>query len=411
MLKIENAKGFSHGVLPKRLQFQPKPASLFEICTIRRYTVEYMDGGTISAYDKNASTYCERWEKADSSVSSLLPHLFSEAGSILEIGFGSGRDLSFLLNRLRLDVYGVEASAALLRKARELHPELSGRVFHGSLPDGIPELPVKKFGGILLSAVFMHIPDEELFQSALRIRELLTINGRLVLSVPVERADITGDRDGAGRLMIIRPASRIRLLFERLGFEQTGVWESNDALGRPGIRWSTLVFCYRGGTASESVDKIESIINRDRKTATYKLALLKALCDIAQVETNTVSWDGYGNVHVTVESVVRKWTEYYWPVVSADRFIPQTRGEHAGYKKPIAFRHSLAELAEYYRELGGLQQFIYDRNNNRIGSGAEQIVKTVRRKIRSALINGPVYYAGGGNSRSRMCLVRKGTLG
>ena len=276
-----------------------------------------MDEGTISIYNKNASKYCAQWEKADSFVSSLLPHLFSEAGNVLEIGFGSGRDLSFLKEKLSLDVYGVEAAETLLRNARELHPELRDRLYHGSLPEGIPELPVNKFGGILMSAVLMHLPDEELFRSALRIRELLKLNGKLVLSVPVERPDITDGRDIDGRLMLIRPVSRIRLLFERLGFEQSGTWESNDTLGRPGIRWATLVFTYRGGTASESVDKIESIINRDKKTATYKLALLKALCEIAQVETNTVSWDKHGNVHVPVDSVVRKWTEYYWPVVSA----------------------------------------------------------------------------------------------
>jgi SAM-dependent methyltransferase len=360
-----------------------------------------MDERTVSVYNSSAAKYCERWEKADSSVFSLLPHLFSEAGTVLEIGFGSGRDLAFLKEKLRLEVYGVEASEALLRKTRELHPELRERVYHGFLPGGLPKLPVHKFDGILLAAVFMHIPDEELFQSALQIRELLNINGRLVLSVPVERTDITGGRDGDGRLMLIRPISRIKLLFERLGFEVSGTWESSDALGRSGIRWATLVFSYRGGSVSESVDKIESIINRDRKTATYKLALLKALCDIAQIETNTVSWDGHGNVHVPVDSVVRKWMEYYWPVVSADKFIPQTRGEHAGYKRPIAFRHSLTELAEYYRDLGGLQQFVFDRNNNKISSGAAKIVKTVRRKIRTALINGPVYYAGGGDNEDK----------
>lgn len=360
-----------------------------------------MDERTVSVYDNNAAKYCERWEKADSLVSSLLPHLFSEAGTVLEIGFGSGRDLAFLKQKLRLEVYGVEASEALLRKARELHPELRERVYHGSLPGGLPKLPVHKFDGILLAAVFMHIPDEELFQSALQIRELLNINGRLVLSVPVERTNLKGDRDGDGRLMLIRPISRIKLLFERLGFEVSGTWESSDALGRSGIRWATLVFSYRGGSVSESVDKIESIINRDRKTATYKLALLKALCDIAQRETNTVSWDGHGNVHVPVDSVVLKWMEYYWPVVSAGTFIPQTRGEHAGYKKPIAFRHSLTELAEYYRDLGGLQQFVFDRNNNKISSGAAKIVKTVQRKIRTALINGPIYYAGGGDNEDK----------
>jgi hypothetical protein len=364
-----------------------------------------MDERTVNIYDTHATEYCRRWEDAGHPGSTLLPHLFPGGGAVLEIGFGSGRDISFMLKKLRLDAYGIEASEALLTKAEELHPELAGRVFRGSLPDGIPDnvygLTQSGFDGIFISAVFMHIPDEELFQSAYRIRELLKLSGKLVISVPVERSDISGDRDAAGRLMIIRPVSRIRLLFERLGFEQTSIWESNDALGRPGIKWATLVFTYRGGTASESVDRIESIINRDRKTATYKLALLKALCDIAQVETNTVSWDRSGNVHVPVDSVVRKWTEYYWPVVSADVFIPQTRGEHAGYKKPIAFRRSLTQLADYYRDLGGLQQFIFDRNNNRISSGASELAAAVRRKIRTALINGPVYYAGGGNSKDK----------
>ncbi len=225
----------------------------------------------------------------------------------------------------------------------------------------------------------------------------------MVISVPTERSDIQKgeDRDNAGRLMILRPVSRIKLLFERLGFEVTGTWESVDALGREGFRWATIVFSYRGGSVSESVDKIESIINRDRKTATYKLALLKALCDIAQRETNTVSWDGHGNVQVPVNAVVRKWTEYYWPIVSADKFIPQTRGEHAGFIKPIAFRRSLTELAEHYKGMGGLQQFVFDRNNNKISSGAEKIVKIVRQKIRTAVINGPVFYAGGGNNEAK----------
>jgi hypothetical protein len=249
----------------------------------------------------------------------------------------------------------------------------------------------------------MHIPDEELFQSAYQIRELLKVGGTLSVSFPVKRGGISAEdgRDSAGRLMRIRPASRIRLLFERLGFELSGSWESNDSLGRPDIRWTTLVLTYRGSAASESVDKIESIINRDRKTATYKLALLKALCDIAMVETNTVSWDKQGYVHIPVASVVRKWTEYYWPLVSAEQFIPQTRGEHEAYQKQIAFRSALRELAARYEGLGGLTQFIFDRDNGRIDKGAQQLMKTVIRKIRTAVINGPVYYSGGGSNEDK----------
>jgi hypothetical protein len=143
---------------------------------------------------RNATEFCPLHQYSSAVVSSLLPHVFVSENSILEIGFGSGRDLSFLKNKLNKTVYGIEASEQLQKKAVKLHPELSGFLFLGNLPNNIPDLPIHKFDG---------------------------------------------------RLMILRPASRIKLLFERLGFEVTGTWESVDALGREGFRWVTIVFSYR----------------------------------------------------------------------------------------------------------------------------------------------------------------------
>ncbi len=90
----------------------------------------------------------------------------------------------------------------------------------------------------------MHIPDSSLFDSALTLRGLLKTGGGLIISVPIERNDINpeSNRTADGRLMIIRPVSRIRLLFEGLGFELTNRWESADRLGRDGISWVTLRF-------------------------------------------------------------------------------------------------------------------------------------------------------------------------
>ena len=34
----------------------------------------------------------------------------------------------------------------------------------------------------------------------------------------------------------------LRLLFERCGFATIGAWQDPDALGRPGLRWHTLLF-------------------------------------------------------------------------------------------------------------------------------------------------------------------------
>ncbi|TFG60084.1 MAG: hypothetical protein E4H36_12665, partial [Spirochaetales bacterium] len=301
---------------------------------------------------------------------------------------------------LGISGYGLEPSKAMISQALELHPHLKDRIFEGFLPESISNLPVRNFDGILLSAVLMHVPEEELFQSAVTLRSLLTINGKLVVSIPVERGDMAAgtDRDLADRLMILRPLNRVQLLFERLGFSVTGRWESSDAFMREHIRWATLIFEYKGSVLSESVDRIEAIINRDRKTATYKLALLRALCDIAGKETNSARWDSDGSVHIPIDSIARKWIEYYWPVLGYDKFIPQTNGEHENYKKPLAFRHALTQLIGLYNNHGGLTQFIFDRDREKLSQEGGELYRETTGLEKNASIKGPVYYAGGGKS-------------
>jgi hypothetical protein len=90
----------------------------------------------------------------------------------------------------------------------------------------------------------MHIPDSELFDAGLAVRERLKDGGKLLLSTPIERGDTPAgsDRDEAGRLMILRPAAQVRLLFERLGFMLKSEWTSADAAGRSDVLWVTMHF-------------------------------------------------------------------------------------------------------------------------------------------------------------------------
>jgi len=100
--------------------------------------------------------------------------------------------------------------------------------------------------------------------------------------------------------MILRPVAKVKLLFERLGFSLDNERTSTDGEGRD-ILWATLVFCL-SEARSRAIDRVESIINADRKVglgpggagsrmlgacrvATCKLALIRALCHIA-----TTSW-------------------------------------------------------------------------------------------------------------------------
>jgi len=108
-------------------------------------------------------------------------------------------------------------------------------------------------------------PSLELFDAAFQLLERLGRGGRLLLSMPIERSDVTpGDeRDKLGRLMILRPVAQVKLLFQRLGFTLDHEWTSGDGEGR-GILWATLAFRL-SEARSRAIDRVESIINADRK--------------------------------------------------------------------------------------------------------------------------------------------------
>ena len=216
-----------------------------------------------------------RNEATPGRISSLFPFVFEPGETILEIGAGSGRDAA-RLRALGARVDAVEPSAGLRQLALATHPELSGRVHNGFLPGGLPREIKEKYDGILLSAVIMHIPDAELFDTAFSLRERLTRGGKLLVSMPVDRGDVRSDsdRDSLGRLMIIRTVEQVKLLFERLGFELQNEWKTADSAGRD-ILWATLFF-RSSGASTRAIDRVESIVNADRKVATYKLALIRA---------------------------------------------------------------------------------------------------------------------------------------
>ena len=327
-------------------------------------------------------------------ISDFFPFVFKAGERVLDIGAGTGRDAS-RLQRAGIEAHAVEPSPEMRKCALAAHPELEGKLFEGSLPRGMPGSIAGKYDGIILSAVLMHIPDPDLFDTAFVVRDLLVDGGKLLVSIPVERSDVPAqqDRDKFGRLMIIRSSAQIRLLFERLGFTTESEWNSADALGRDDIFWATLFFRY-SGVSPRPIDRIESILNADRKVATYKLALLRALCDIALTSYSSVRWETAGGVGVPLEYIAERWLLYYWPLVESPDFLPQINGESKG-AKPIAFRKSLEALVSYYRKLGGLPVFLFEEADGTLEKASAALNRAALQKISSTIVNGPVKFAGG----------------
>ena len=357
-----------------------------------------MDEATISHYNRNAKDLASRYDRAEmADVHRILLRYLPESGRVLEIGCGSGRDAAFLV-RKEFDVTGVDASIEMLASAVQNHPELDDRLVCQGFP--FPQdspLLSRQFNSIVSIATFMHIPDQDLFECAAQIRDLLPPDGVLVVSVSVRREGIVDGRDAYGRLNIERPLEQLQLLFERLGFWFVAKCENDDSFARS-VKWYTLIMQRVGRSNTRSVDEVETIISRDRKDATYKLALLRALCDIAQTGNHIVKWHHNGIVSVPLGLVAEKWLLYYWPLIELDgpdgrTLIPQKRGLEL--RKPISFRKEMRELISFYRVHGGLSSMYHDYKHGTIPRDGVSLVDSAINKIARTIVAGPVRYAGG----------------
>lgn len=346
-----------------------------------------MDQNTINYYETNAEQLVTRYRGADASALHALLRLWlPSSGQVLEIGCGCGRDAAFMAS-LGLEVTATDASPEMLDRARTEAPA-GVRLLQAAfpLPTGHPLLR-ERFEAVVAVAVLMHVPEAELFDFAFQIRTMLKSGGRFVCSFCSGREPTAEDP----RLYVNREPGEVRLLFERLGFEFLTSEENEDGLGR-GVRWTTLVFGAGEEPGTRPVDRIETIVNRDRKDATYKLALLRALCDIAQTASRHVAWQAGGKVSVPLGLIAEKWLYYYWPLVDAEGGpLKQRRGS-----SPIAFQNALQALTDHFRGQSGLSGFHVGFQACKLDPEAQRLTDMALNRIAETIVVGPVHFASQG---------------
>jgi len=373
-----------------------------------------VDPKTAEFYDRHADDVAARYEAAPSPMERYFPLAFPAGSRVLDVGAGSGRDLAALV-RHGYDGLGIEPSAGMRRAAIAAHPELADRLIEGALPAidllflGQEAAGASRggFDGIVCSAVLMHLPEADVFDAALALRRLLKPHGRLLMSLPTARTDVGPDsRDNQGRLFHTYAPEELQLLFERLGLQLIGRWDTDDTLGRADTHWVTMLLELRSGGPLRAVDQIEGILNRDRKSATYKLALFRALAEIATQEPRAAVWRSGGRVAVPMGRIARRWLLYYWPIIASDRFVPQSQAEGAGnLQQPMAFRASLQALMAPFAGQGehsGLTAWYLattaGKGNPDIGKLEQAALKSIAETVRW----GPVTYSGGALDSGRV---------
>lgn len=359
-----------------------------------------MDSATASFYEKNAARLAVEHLLVDRSYFDLLDRVFANAATILDVGCGIGRDTLHLLDRGKNTV-GLDASPAMIAEAgallRRRGHDPAGRLFLGSLP-ALEPVADASFDGVLCSGVLMHLPEERIFDAVYGLRRVLRADGMLLVSIPEVRSDVdpSTSRDAGGRLFTPLPAAKLQLLFERVGFALERTESNRDGLGRDGIRWRTFVFRHLGELGNRPLQLVESILNRDQKVATYKLALFRALAEIAQTQPHIADYRADGRVGIPNALVAEKWLFYYWPVFAEENPIKQGNSSGA-HGSDVAIRPAMEPLVRHYADCGGLSAFYVDWRAGRLSDQAAQLVKKALRQIKHTVWNMPVRHAGGGD--------------
>lgn len=288
-------------------------------------------------------------------------------------------------------ILATDASLEMVNRAKEERSNESSEIDFVNTGFPLPEnheMLSRRFDAVVAVAVLMHIPDQELFSFAFQVRTLLSNKGVFLCSFCTGRPEDTSDP----RLFVDREPTEVQLVFERIGFRLLAKECNADGLNRT-FSWTTLVMAFDGDLGVRPIDQIESIINRDSKSSTYKLALLRALCEIAQTSYQQVRWHSDDRVSVPLGLVAEKWLYYYWPIFEASFFLPELRtGARA---TALKFRSCLEQLIDLYKPAGGLDAFHATYQSGKLSGQQTQILTKALKEIADAIVIGPVQFSGG----------------
>ncbi|MYA60445.1 MAG: methyltransferase domain-containing protein [Chloroflexi bacterium] len=269
----------------------------------------------IAWYDANAETVVAQYEGlASETVHGWLRDLLPNgSATVLDIGAGSGRDAAWLSAK-GYDVVAVEPSASMRAAGAAIHAHAPIRW----IDDRLPALATVSKSGlsfdlILLSAVWMHLPPGDRPRAFRKVINLLKPGGLMAIVL----------RDGpADQARGIHPVvlEEVEGLARDHGAFVERHTAAEDQLGRPGIRWiQVAVRLPDDGTGA--LPLLRHVILNDNKSSTYKLALLRTLCRLADGAAGCTRDHDDEFVAVPMGLVALTWIRLFKPLLSAN--LPQ----------------------------------------------------------------------------------------
>ena len=179
-------------------------------------------------YEENAEPYVKDTFHLDmEGTRRMFLSYVPEGGRILDLGFGSGRDM-LAFRDAGYQVMGIDPCLPFVRRARSLGME--------ALALRAEDMPfVNEFDGIWASASLLH--SEDLPKALEKCHRALKEGG--VLYCSFKKGSFRGIRDG--RFYVDMEPLSLEKTLKKEGFLPLFLWTSEDSV-RPGLLWTNGVF-------------------------------------------------------------------------------------------------------------------------------------------------------------------------
>lgn len=192
---------------------------------------------TTKFYNNNSTDLINRYDSANmSSLHKLLLKYIPHKSSVLDIGFGSGRDLQFLHDN-SYDIWGIDPSTKFVENAKKRFIDKNNHFIKGSIPfeSELLDLSVK-FDAVISIAVWMHLERSKYKDVVSNISSITKTTSSVVISYS------KGRRVDDERYFEDVDIDYLTELFKNEGFYVADIIKNEDSFNRNTLTWITVVY-------------------------------------------------------------------------------------------------------------------------------------------------------------------------
>jgi hypothetical protein len=133
---------------------------------------------------------------------------------------------------------------------------------------------------------------------------------------------------------------------------------------------------------------ISKIIERDRRSTTYKFALLRGVIDLIQDQSPYIKFSE-DRVTFPTGLLIEKWMLYYYPIFESSIPVPQIHGN-----TQLAFGPCFQKLVDAYKLIGGFSAFYNDLTSKGIPAHLRYDFQALATQLKSTITKMPMKYIG-----------------